>query len=104
VQGKHDFITSQDLVQTSPSRTYKTQATVEHAKMYDNDFQQRGIARERFCIKIPATSPGVIAIQELTHLGIPVLRTAVFGVEQAIACSQAGCINISSYYNGKISP
>jgi transaldolase len=104
VQGKYDFIIGQVLVQTSPSQVYNTQATVEHAKMYDNDLQQCGIARERFCIKIPATGSGVIAMQELTHFGISVLGTAVFCVEQAIACSQAGCINISPSYNGKISP
>lgn len=89
------------LVQTSPSQAYDTDATIEHAKLYDREFQLRGVPRERFCIKIPATGPGVIAMQRLSQEGIPVLGTAVFSVEQAIACSQAGCISISPYYNGK---
>lgn len=89
------------LVQTSPSQAYDTEATIEHAKLYDREFRERGIPRERFCIKIPATGPGVLAMRRLSQDGIPVLGTAVFNVEQAIACSQAGCIYISPYYNGK---
>jgi len=96
-----DSILGRVLVQTSPSQAYDTEATVKHAKLYDREFRERGISRERFCIKIPATGPGVLAMQRLSQEGIPVLGTAVFSVEQAIACSQAGCIYISPYYNGK---
>ncbi|KAK6380873.1 hypothetical protein LTS17_005074 [Exophiala oligosperma] len=96
-----DSILGRVLVQTSPSQAYDTAATIEHAKLYDREFQQRGISRERFCIKIPATGPGVLAMRHLSREGVPVLGTAVFSVEQAIACSQAGCIYISPYYNGK---
>jgi transaldolase len=98
-----DAISGRVLVQTSPSQAYNTQATIEHAKLYDDEFQNRGINRKRFCIKIPATGPGVLAMQYLTQLGIPVLGTAIFSVEQAIACSQAGCIYVSPYYNGLFS-
>lgn len=87
------------LVQTSPSQAYSTEKTVEHAKLYDQEFKQQGISRDRFCIKIPATGPGVLAMKLLVQEGIPVLGTAVFNLEQAIACSQAGCLSISPYYN-----
>ena len=96
-----DSILGRVLVQTSPSQAYDTGTTIEHARLYDREFRQLGIARERFCIKIPATGPGVLAMQRLSREGIPVLGTAVFNVEQAIACSQAGCLYISPYYNGK---
>lgn len=88
------------LVQTSPSQAYNTDQTVAHAKLYDQEFKQRGISRDRFCIKIPATGPGVIAMKRLVQEGIPVLGTAVFNLEQAVACSQAGCMSVSPYYNG----
>lgn len=99
-----DSILGRVLVQTSPSQAYDMEATIEHAKLYDQEFLQQGIARERFCIKIPATGPGVLAMQYLSREGIPVLGTAVFSVEQAVACSQAGCLYISPYYNGKHPP
>ena len=87
------------LVQTSPSQAYSTENTVAHAKLYDQEFKQQGITRNRFCIKVPSTGPGVIAMKRLAQEGIPVLGTAIFNVEQAVACSQAGCLSISPYYN-----
>lgn len=94
-----DLIQGRVLVQTSPSQSYDTEKIVAHAKLYDQEFKQQGISRDRFCIKIPATGPGVIAMKRLVQEGIPVLGTAVFNVEQAVACSQAGCLSISPYYN-----
>ncbi|KPI40124.1 Transaldolase [Cyphellophora attinorum] len=87
------------LVQTSPAQAYDVEATVNHAREYAREFKIRGISEERFCIKIPATGPGVLAMRKLSAEGIPVLGTAVFSVEQAIACSQAGCLYISPYFN-----
>lgn len=92
------------LVQTSPSQAYDTEKIIAHAKLYDQEFKQRGVARDRFCIKIPATGPGVIAMKHLAQEGIPVLGTAVFNLEQAVACSQAGCLSISPYYNRESCP
>jgi transaldolase len=95
-----DSIRGRVLVQTSPAQAYDVEASVRHAREYAREFKIRGISADRFCIKIPATGPGVLAMRKLSAEGIPVLGTAVFSVEQAIACSQAGCLYISPYFNG----
>ncbi|KAI0802711.1 hypothetical protein GGR55DRAFT_691978 [Xylaria sp. FL0064] len=94
-----DNIRGRVLLQTLPSKAYDTQATVEHARLYDKEFAQAGIGRDRYCIKIPATGPALNAARILSQEGIPTLGTAVFGLPQAIASSQAGCLYISPYYN-----
>ncbi|KAI0505985.1 hypothetical protein F5B22DRAFT_651149 [Xylaria bambusicola] len=94
-----DNIRGRVLLQTIPSKAYDTQATVDHARLYDKEFAQAGIGRDRYCIKIPATGPALNAAKMLSQEGIPTLGTALFGLHQAIACSQAGCLYISPYYN-----
>ncbi|KAL3440131.1 hypothetical protein BJX65DRAFT_315076, partial [Aspergillus insuetus] len=87
------------LLQTLPSFAYDCEKTVEHARAYAREFDQAGISKDRFCIKVPATGPGLRACQILSGEGIATLGTAVFSVHQAIAASQAGCLFISPYYN-----
>ncbi|KAH8167456.1 hypothetical protein CIB48_g794 [Xylaria polymorpha] len=94
-----DNISGRVLLQTLPSKAYDTQATVDHARLYDREFARVGIGRDRYCIKIPATGPALNAAKILSQEGISTLGTAVFGLPQAIACSQAGCLYISPYYN-----
>lgn len=95
-----DNIRGRVLLQTLPSKAYDTQATVDHARLYDEEFARAGIGRDRYCIKIPATGPALNAAKILSQEGIATLGTALFGLPQAIACSQAGCLYISPYYNG----
>ncbi|KAK7423651.1 hypothetical protein QQX98_000841 [Neonectria punicea] len=87
------------LLQTLPSKAYDFQATLDHARLYDSEFALAGIGRDRFCIKIPSTGPALNAAKILSAEGIPTLGTALFGLPQAIACSQAGMLYISPYYN-----
>ncbi|KAG8164102.1 hypothetical protein KVR01_006020 [Diaporthe batatas] len=87
------------LLQTLPSDAYDTAATIAHARLYDAEFARAGIGRDRYCIKIPATGPALSAAKVLSAEGIPTLGTAVFGLAQAIACSQAGMLYISPYFN-----
>jgi len=47
------------------------------------------INRPNVMIKVPATSAGYIAMEELTSVGIPVNATLIFKKEQAIACANA---------------
>ncbi|KAI1822160.1 hypothetical protein F4861DRAFT_551005 [Xylaria intraflava] len=94
-----DNIHGRVLLQTLPSKAYDTQATVDHARLYDKEFALAGIGRDRYCIKIPCTGAALNAAKILSEEGIPTLGTAVFGLPQAIACSQAGCLYISPYYN-----
>lgn len=95
-----DLIRGRVLVQVSPSKAYDTEAMVAHARLYASEFQRLNVSRDRYCIKILATGPGLNAARILQQEGIATLGTGVFSVEQAIACSQAGCLYISPYYNG----
>lgn len=102
-----DFIKGRVLLQTLPSKAYDEQATLDHARLYDQEFRRVGISRKRYCVKIPATGPALNAAKTLEQekdadgLGIPTLGTAIFGLSQAIACSQAGMLYISPYFNGE---
>ena len=99
-----DSIKGRVLLQTLPSNAYRTQETLDHARLYDREFARAGISRERYCSKIPSTGPALNAAKILSAEGIPTLGTALFGLPQAIACSQAGMLYISPYYNGMGSP
>ncbi|PTB81932.1 aldolase [Trichoderma longibrachiatum ATCC 18648] len=94
-----DLIQGRVLLQTLPSKAYDTQATLDHARLYDQEFARAGIGRDRYCIKIPSTGPALNAAKILSAEGIPTLGTALFGLPQAIACSQAGMLYISPYFN-----
>ncbi|KAK2593543.1 hypothetical protein QQS21_008766 [Conoideocrella luteorostrata] len=94
-----DLIRGRVLLQTLPSKAYDTQATLDHARLYDQEFARAGIGRDRYCIKIPATGPALNAAKVLSEQGIATLGTAVFSLAQAIACSQAGMLYISPYFN-----
>lgn len=96
-----DMIKGRVLLQTLPSKAYDTQFTLDHAKLYDQEFARAGIGRDRYCIKIPSTGPALNAAKQLSAEGIPTLGTALFGLPQAIACSQAGMLYISPYFNGE---
>lgn len=94
------------LLQTLPSKAYDKEATLAHARLYDAEFARAGIPRSRYCIKIPATGPALNAARALAddrdaNEGLPIatLGTAIFGLPQAIAASQAQMLYISPYLN-----
>lgn len=93
-------ISGRALLQASPAHAYNTEAIVQHALAYQKEFAAVGISNDRFCIKILATGPGMLAarILESQH-GIRTLGTGLFSVPQALAAAQAGCLYISPYYN-----
>ncbi|EEY18871.1 transaldolase [Verticillium alfalfae VaMs.102] len=94
-----DSIRGRVLLQTLPSNAFRFQETLDHARLYDKEFARAGIGRDRYCIKIPSTGPALNAAKVLSSEGIPTLGTALFSLPQAIACSQAGMLYISPYYN-----
>lgn len=104
-----DNLRGRVLLQTLPSKAYDEKATLEHARLYDQEFKRVGIPRSRYCIKIPATGPALNAAKTLSKerdeaegLPIATLGTAIFGLAQAIAASQANMLYISPYLNGKL--
>ncbi|KAF4441437.1 hypothetical protein FACUT_2745 [Fusarium acutatum] len=94
-----NLIKGRVLVQTSPSAAYNFKETLDHARLYVSEFEKAGIPKNRYCIKIMATGPGLNAAKVLQSEGISTLGTGVFSVAQAVASSQAGCLYISPYYN-----
>jgi len=89
------------LLQVLPSEAYNTAAVIAHGRMYAEEFERAGISKDRYCIKIPSTGMALNGAKVLESEGIRTLGTALFSLAQAIACSQAGCLYISPYYNGE---
>lgn len=96
-----DNINGRVLLQVYPNEAYDTQAVLDSARAYAKEFELAGISQDRYCIKIPSTGPALNACPTLKKEGIATLGTALFGLPQAIACSQAGCLYISPYFNGR---
>ncbi|OCF36384.1 transaldolase [Kwoniella heveanensis BCC8398] len=93
------YVSGRVLVQASPRNAYNEEAIEKHVRAYDRVFQEEGIPRERFMVKVPSTSAGVRAAKRLNAEGIRTLGTSLFSLPQAIACSQAGMHSISPYFN-----
>ena len=87
------------LLQVYPNEAYDTQAVLDSARAYAKEFERVGISQDRYCIKIPSVGPALNAVPQLKKEGIATLGTALFGLPQAIAASQAGCLYISPYFN-----
>lgn len=93
-------IAGRALLQASPAHAYDSQAIIAHALAYAREFELAGISRDRFCIKILATGPGMLAARTLEREhGIRTLGTGLFSVPQALAAAAAGCLYISPYFN-----
>jgi transaldolase len=60
-------------------------------------YEGAGVSRGRILIKLAATWEGIQAAAELEQEGIRCNLTLVFGLEQAIACAQAGAFLISPF-------
>jgi len=71
-------------IEVDPFFCDDAQATIEEGKRLFSE-----INRENVMIKVPATSAGYIAIEELIAEGIPVNATLIFKKEQAISCARA---------------
>ena len=71
-------------IEVDPSLCDDAEATISEGKRL---FKQ--INRANVMIKVPATTAGYEAMEELTASGIPVNATLIFKKEQAIACANA---------------
>lgn len=92
------------LVQVSLRYVHSREAIIKQSQSYAEMFNDLGISRDRFAIKLPFTGAAASAAVELNEEGIRTLATAVFSLEQAIAASQSNCLFISPYFNGKSIP
>lgn len=93
-------ITGRVLVQVAPRHVYSKEAVLAYCYAYDTAFKEAGVSRDHYAIKMAVTGPAMAAATILNKQGIRTLGTSVFGLPQAIAASQAGCLYLSPYYNG----
>jgi len=71
-------------IEVDPSLCDDANATISEGKRLF-----KTINRPNVMIKVPATTAGYSAMEELTSVGIPVNATLIFKQEQAIACANA---------------
>ncbi len=95
------YLSGRVLVQTSLRYLNDKDAIMKQCHFYASRFEEAGVSRDRFAIKLPFSGAAATAAYELNAEGIRTLATAVFSLEQAIAASQSNCLFISPYYNGK---
>lgn len=96
------FLSGRILIQTSLRHVSSSSATIAHARTLARLYDEAGVPRNRFAIKIPFSGPAAAAARVLNEEGIRTLATSVFSLEQAVAASQSGCLFISPYYNGMV--
>jgi transaldolase len=77
--------------------SFDADATVKRAQRIMDEYEQRGMARNRILIKIAATWEGICAAQVLRKQGINCNLTLVFSFCQAVVCAQAGVTLISPF-------
>jgi transaldolase len=97
-------ITGRVLVQVAPRNVYSKDLVLKQCYAFDRAFREAGIGRDKFAIKMAVTGPAMSAASQLNQEGIRTLGTSLFGLPQAIAASQAGCLFISPYFNGEMPP
>lgn len=71
-------------IEVDPFLCDDTEGTIAEGKRLFSE-----INRKNVMIKVPATTSGYVAMQELTSHGIPVNATLIFKKEQAISCAKA---------------
>lgn len=77
--------------------SFDTQAMITKAKALIDDYESRGVGRERILIKLATTWEGICAARELKRDHIDCNMTLLFGLPQAIACAQIGAYLISPF-------
>ncbi|RFU31978.1 hypothetical protein B7463_g4372, partial [Scytalidium lignicola] len=83
------YLSGRVLLQVSPRHIHDRDAITKHANTFAEAFEQYGVSRDRFAIKIPFSGSGASAALQLNAEGIRTLATTVFSLEQAIAAKIA---------------
>lgn len=77
--------------------SFDVDASVRRAGEIIEDYQRRGIPKERVLIKLAATWEGIRAAESLQRDGIDCNLTLLFSLTQAMACADAGAFLISPF-------
>jgi transaldolase len=77
--------------------SYDGEATMKKAHSIIDQYEKKGISRNRILIKIASTWEGIRAAEKLEKEGIHCNLTLMFGIHQAIACADAGVTLVSPF-------
>ena len=77
--------------------SFDTEATIAKGRELIAQYEAQGVSRERILIKIASTWEGIQAAAVLEKEGIHCNLTLLFGLHQAIACTEAGVTLISPF-------
>lgn len=77
--------------------SFDKDAALARARHLIKLYEANGVGRERILIKLASTWEGIQAAEELKKDDIRSNMTLIFGLEQAIACAQAGAYLISPF-------
>lgn len=81
--------------------SFDTEATIKKARWLINEYESRGIDKNRILIKIASTYEGIRAAEELEKQGIHCNLTLLFSLAQAAACAEAK-VQLISPFVGRI--
>ncbi len=81
--------------------SFNTEATIEKARWFIQQYEKQGIDRERILIKIASTYEGIRAAERLEQEGIHCNLTLLFSSAQAAACAEAK-VQLISPFVGRI--
>ncbi|CDK28586.1 unnamed protein product [Kuraishia capsulata CBS 1993] len=92
------LISGRVLAQVDPADSYNTEKVVAYALRLSSAFEDIGIPKDKFIIKIPVTYEAMLAAEILTTKhGIACLGTVVHSLVQAVLATEAKCKYISPY-------
>ncbi len=77
--------------------SFDKNAAIQRARHLIKLYEANGVGRERILIKLASTWEGIQAAEVLKQDGIRCNMTLIFGLEQAVACAQAGAYLISPF-------
>ncbi|MGR9100166.1 MAG: transaldolase [Gammaproteobacteria bacterium] len=92
-----DIIPGRVSTEVDARLSYDTEGTISKGRDLIEQYEAKGVSRERVLIKIASTWEGIKAAEVLEKEGIHCNLTLLFGLHQAIACAEAGVTLISPF-------
>ena len=77
--------------------SFDTEASLAKARKLIEDYESRGVGRERILIKLASTWEGIQAAKVLQREGVDCNLTLMFSLAQAAACADVGVFLISPF-------
>lgn len=92
-----DLVPGRVSTEVDARLSFDVDGSISRAKSIIEDYDRRGVPKDRILIKLAATWEGIKAAERLEKDGIQCNLTLVFSMEQAKACADAGVFLISPF-------